>query len=81
MSALSIRLPDSAHQRMKAWALKDNVSINQFIVTAVSEKLAALSVLDYLQECAEQCSREKCLQALSRVLGAATHPQNQWQKA
>ncbi len=39
MSALSIRLPDSTHHRIKEWAQKNNVSINQFIATAVSEKL------------------------------------------
>jgi hypothetical protein len=79
MSALSIRLPDSTHQRVKAWAQKDNVSINQFIATAVSEKLAALSTLDYLQERAAQGSREKFLAALSRVPDVAADPQDQWQ--
>jgi hypothetical protein len=79
MSALSIRLPDSTHQRVKAWAQKDNVSINQFIATAVSEKLAALSTLDYLQERAALGSREKFLAALSRVPDVAADPQDQWQ--
>ena len=78
MSALSIRLPDSTHQRVKAWAQKDNVSINQFIATAVSEKLAALSTLDYLQERAEQGSREKFLAALSRVPDAPAAPKDTW---
>lgn len=79
MSALSIRLPDSTHQRVKAWAQKDNVSINQFIATAVSEKLAALSTLDYLQERANQGSREKFLSVLGRVPDVAADPKDSWQ--
>lgn len=78
MSALSIRLPDSTHQRVKAWAQKDNVSINQFIATAVSEKLAALSTLDYLEERAEQGSREKFLAALSRVPDVPAESKDAW---
>jgi hypothetical protein len=67
MSTLSIRLPDSTHQRVKQWSQRDNVSINQFIATAVSEKLAALSTLDYLSQRGQQASREQFMQALSRV--------------
>ena len=78
MSALSIRLPDSTHQRVKAWAQKDNVSINQFIATAVSEKLAALSTLDYLQERAEQGSREKFLTVLGRVPDVSAESKDAW---
>ena len=79
MSALSIRLPDSTHQRVKAWAQKDNVSINQFVATAVSEKLAALSTLDYLQERAAKGDQAKFLDALSRVPDVAAQPEDQWQ--
>ncbi len=78
MSALSIRLPDSTHQRVKAWAQKDNVSINQFVATAVSEKLAALSTLDYLQERATKGSRAKFLDVLSRVPDVAVQVEDQW---
>jgi hypothetical protein len=67
MSTLSIRLPDSTHQRVKEWSQRDNVSINQFIATAVSEKLAALSTVDYLSERAKRASREQFMQALGRV--------------
>ena len=48
MSALSIRLPDSLHKRIKEVAQRDNVSINQMIALAVAEKLSALETEDYL---------------------------------
>lgn len=42
MSTLSLRLPDSLHNRVRELAQQDGISINQFISTAVAEKLAAL---------------------------------------
>lgn len=38
MSTLSLRLPDSLHEQIKALAKKDGISINQFISSAVAEK-------------------------------------------
>jgi hypothetical protein len=78
MSTLSIRLPDSTHQRVKDWAQRDNVSINQFIATAVSEKLAALSTLDYLEQRAQRASREKFLDALRRVPDVPVQKSDAW---
>jgi hypothetical protein len=42
MSVLSLRLPDSLHRMVREVAAKDSVSINQFIATAVAEKMSAL---------------------------------------
>jgi hypothetical protein len=41
MSTLSLRLPDSLHKKVRELAL-DHISINQFIATAVGEKMSAL---------------------------------------
>lgn len=48
MSALSLRLPDSLHRAARDVAKKDRVSINQFIATAVAEKVSALATEEYL---------------------------------
>jgi len=50
MSNLSLRLPDSLHRKVRELAERDDVSINQFIATAVAEKAAALLTVDYLEE-------------------------------
>ncbi len=71
MSTMSLRLPESMHQRLKDWAQKDNISINQFITSAVTEKLAALSTLDYLEERAKRASRAKFDAVLAKVPDAA----------
>ena len=49
MSTMSLRLPESLHRRLREFAEKDDVSINQLITTAVAEKLAALSAFEYLE--------------------------------
>jgi uncharacterized protein (DUF1778 family) len=50
MSSLSLRLPDSLHQKIRELAEQDDISINQFIATAVAEKAAALLTVAYLEE-------------------------------
>jgi len=50
MSNLSLRLPDSLHRKLREIAERDNVSINQFIATAVAEKAAAFLTVEYLEE-------------------------------
>ena len=67
MSTLSIRIPESLHKRVKALASKDNISINQFIATALAEKLAALDTEEYLEERSKRGSRNKYQKVLSKV--------------
>jgi len=67
MSTLSLRLPESLHRRVKELALQEGISINQFIATAVAEKMAALMTEDYLQERARRGSRAKYEAALAQV--------------
>lgn len=67
MSTLSLRLPDSLHKRVRELAQQDGISINQFISTAVAEKLAALMTESYLEERAKSGSREKFRAVLAKV--------------
>jgi predicted transcriptional regulator len=78
MSTLSLRIPDSTHNRLKDWAQKDKLSINQFISTAVAEKLAALETLNYLSERAQKSSKAKFEAALASVPHGETLPQDRW---
>jgi len=48
MSTLSIRLPNSFHRQLRELAVREGVSMNQLISSAVGEKLAALMTQDYL---------------------------------
>lgn len=67
MSALSIRLPDSLHQMARDLAKHDQVSMNQFIASAVAEKVSALATEQYLNERAARASADKFKAALAQV--------------
>lgn len=67
MSAISLRLPDSLHSRARLLSRRDHVSINQFVATAVAEKISALETEDYLAQRASRGSRKKFEAALAQV--------------
>jgi len=67
MSALSLRLPDSIHRHIKEIAKKEGVSINQFISSAVSEKISALLTEDYLKSRALKANKKDFKSILDRV--------------
>lgn len=67
MSVLSLRLPDSLHKQVKELAARDGISINQFVATAVAEKMSALMTEDYLQKRALRGSRARYDAALEQV--------------
>ena len=67
MSAISLRLPDSLHEKVRELAQRENVSINQMITLALAEKISAMMTEEYLGERAARASREKFDRALSRV--------------
>lgn len=67
MSTLSLRLPDSLHNGVKELASREGISINQFVATAVAEKMSALMTEEYLQERAAYASRARYEAALVEV--------------
>ncbi len=67
MSALSLRLPDSIHRHIKEIAQKEGVSINQFISSAVSEKISALLTEDYLKSRAKRAKKKDFKSILDKV--------------
>jgi hypothetical protein len=67
MSALSLRLPESIHRHIRDIAKKEGVSINQFISSAVSEKISALMTEDYLKQRAKRANKEDFRKILAKV--------------
>ncbi len=61
----ALRIPD--YYRSDIEDLKGNVSINQFIVNALAEKIASLKTLDYLEERAQKGSVDTMLSILDKV--------------
>lgn len=57
MTALTVRLPNSVHQKIRELAERDEISVNQFIAAAVSEKMASVMTVDYLKQEAAKGNR------------------------
>ncbi len=67
MSTLSLRLPESLHEGVKKLAKQDNISINQFIATALAEKMSALATETYFAERAQRGNRKKFEDVLAKI--------------
>ena len=74
MITLRLRLPESLHNQVKETAWREGISINQFISTAVAEKLAALMTVEYLEERARRGDRSRFERVLSKVPDAEPDP-------
>ncbi|MDQ6997047.1 MAG: toxin-antitoxin system HicB family antitoxin, partial [Mariprofundus sp.] len=64
---LSLRLPDSLHEGVRKLAKQDNISINQFVATALAEKMSALTTETYLVDRARRGSKKKFEHVLSNI--------------
>lgn len=67
MSTLNVNLPESLHRRALSLAQDDGVPLEQFIATALAEKVAVLDADSYIRERAARGSREKFERVLSKV--------------
>jgi uncharacterized protein (DUF1778 family) len=70
MSTITVRLPKSLHAKIKELAQVEGMSMNQFLVVAAAEKMAALLTEDYLTREAQHGKRadfEKFLHAVPHV--------------
>jgi hypothetical protein len=74
MSTLSLRLPESLHRQLKELARRDGVSINQFVTTAVAEKLSALMTANYLTDRAKRGDRKAFERVLTHVRDEEPEP-------
>lgn len=66
-SVLSLRIPKTLHNQVRELAKEEGVSMNQFVMLALAEKVAALQAIDYLEERAKRGSREKLLAVLAKA--------------
>ncbi len=67
MSTLNVNLPNSLHRHLEDLARREGISADQFVATAVAEKMSALLTEEYLERRARRGSREKYEQALAHV--------------
>jgi len=67
MSQLTIRIPASLERPLTELAREDAVSIDQFVSSAIAEKISAVLTLKYLKDRAAKGSREDLRQILNAV--------------
>jgi hypothetical protein len=67
MTMISLQLPDALHETARKLAEKENISINELIIAALAEKIAALMTEDYLMERAHDTLKEKFEAAVAKA--------------
>ena len=67
MTAIKINLPASIAKKAEEFAREDGVSMDQFVSSAVSEKISAWMAEDVIERRAKRASREKFLAALAEA--------------
>lgn len=67
MSSMNIELPDSLLKQAREMAEKEGVPLNQFIASALAEKMAAWKTVEYLKARALRGDRTKFEAAMSKV--------------
>ncbi|MCB0012829.1 MAG: toxin-antitoxin system HicB family antitoxin [Anaerolineales bacterium] len=55
------------HEQVRELAQEEGISINQFVLLALAEKIAALQTINYLEERARRGSREQLLAILDKA--------------
>ncbi len=68
-SNYALRLPASLKREVEKVARDDGTSLNQFIVTAVAEKLSALRTVDFFEERRARADVEAALEIMQRKRG------------
>ncbi len=74
MSTLTIQLPNSLKEQVERLALKDGISVGQFLALAAAEKVSALETGNYLAQRAARADREAFLKVMAKVPDAEAEP-------
>ena len=68
MSTLeAVAVPESLLKQVRELAEREGITVEQFVSSAVAEKAAAWTTLEYIKQRAARGSREKFERVLSRV--------------
>jgi hypothetical protein len=75
-STYALRLPVSLKLAVAKLSKEDGFSMNQFVVTAVAEKVSAINTADYLAERASHADMAAFDRIMKRAGGAAPSEQD-----
>jgi len=67
MQTMSLRMPDYLKLAVHDVCQGEKISLNQFIVNALSEKVSALQTVDIIEKKAKKASKKDFLNALAQI--------------
>ena len=67
MKTMSLRMPDYLKNAINDVCTNEKISLNQFILNALSEKVSALQTLDIIEQRAKRASKASFEEALRQV--------------
>lgn len=67
MSAITIEIPQSLHEKLKELAERDNSTPEQLAVLTIAEKLSCLMTVEYLEDRARRAKPDRFDFLLSKV--------------
>jgi hypothetical protein len=74
MSAYALRLPASIKAEAEKIAREDGTSLNQFVASAVAEKVAAIRTLNYFAPFKARAKLDEFDRIMQRKTGASPQP-------
>jgi hypothetical protein len=63
----NVTVPESLLKQVRELSEREGITVDQFVSSAIAEKASAWTTVEYLKERAARGSREKFLNALSKV--------------
>jgi hypothetical protein len=76
VSTFPLRLPVSLKSALEKISERDGTSINQFLVIAAAEKIAAMQTEEFFLERRNRADREAFLRILNRKGGESPRPED-----
>src|SRR5205807_2575708 len=67
MVKLILRLPAPLLESVNQFALREHVTVDQFVAAALTEKVAMLAQMEYLEERAKRANKAKYFEILAKV--------------
>lgn len=81
VAAFPLRLPVSLKAALEKISERDGTSLNQFLVVAAAEKVAAMQTEDFFLERRKRADRKAFRRVLNRKGGEAPRPEDEWIRA
>jgi len=80
VATFPLRMPVSLKTALEAISDRDGTSMNQFLVVAAAEKIAAMQTEEFFMERRNRADRQAFRRILNRKGGDAPRPEDVWNK-